>query len=169
MLIGATAGLVSFVPYLGAGSGFVVAICVAAAQFWPNWTPVAAVGGVFVFGEILADYGLSPRIIGNRVKLNPVWLMFSLFAFGYLFGFIGLLIAIPLAASLGAVLRYAMREIVGTGELGPAGLPESVESLAAGPSGVADHRPVEHPGAASSRLLTGTWAMLWLTLSLGHR
>ena len=99
-------------PYLGAATGFVVAMCVAIAQFWPDWIPLAIVGGIFLVGENLADYVLAPRIIGQRVKLNPVWLMFSLFAFGYLFGFIGLLIAIPLAASLGVIVRFAMRELL---------------------------------------------------------
>jgi predicted PurR-regulated permease PerM len=110
ILIGLTAGLISFVPYLGAGAGFVVAMCVAVAQFWPDGTPLGIVGGIFLIGETLADYVLSPRIIGNRVKLNPVWLMFALFAFGWLFGFAGLLVAIPLAASLGVILRFAMRK-----------------------------------------------------------
>jgi predicted PurR-regulated permease PerM len=110
VLIGLTAGLVSFVPYLGLGVGFVVAACVAIAQFWPDWTPLAVVAGIFLLGETIADYVLSPRIIGTRVKLNPVWLMFALFAFGYLFGFVGLLVAIPLAASLGVILRFAMRK-----------------------------------------------------------
>ncbi|MFL5021627.1 MAG: AI-2E family transporter [Microvirga sp.] len=110
ILIGLTAGLISFVPYLGLGVGFVVAACVAIAQFWPDWTPLAVVAGVFLLGETIADYVLSPRIIGNRVKLNPIWLMFALFAFGYLFGFVGLVIAIPLAASLGVILRFAMRK-----------------------------------------------------------
>jgi predicted PurR-regulated permease PerM len=100
------------VPYLGAATGFVVAMCVAIAQFWPDWISLAIVGGIFLVGENLADYVLAPRIIGQRVKLNPVWLMFSLFAFGYLFGFIGLLIAIPLAASLGVIVRFAMREVL---------------------------------------------------------
>jgi predicted PurR-regulated permease PerM len=110
VLIGITAGLISFVPYLGLGVGFVVAACVAIAQFWPDWTPLAVVAGIFLLGETIADYVLSPRIIGTRVKLNPVWLMFALFAFGYLFGFVGLIIAIPLAASLGVILRFAMRK-----------------------------------------------------------
>jgi predicted PurR-regulated permease PerM len=110
ILIGLTAGLISFVPYLGFGIGLIVATCVAIAQYWPTWTPLAAVAGIFLLGETLADYVLSPRIIGSRVKLNPVWLMFSLFAFGYLFGFVGLLIAIPLAASLGVILRFAMAQ-----------------------------------------------------------
>jgi len=110
ILIGITAGLISFVPYLGAGVGVVIAICVATAQFWPDWTLLGIVAGIFLTGETLADYVLSPRIIGARVKLNPVWLMFALFAFGYLFGFLGLLLAIPLAASLGVILRFAMRK-----------------------------------------------------------
>ena len=110
ILIGITAGLISFVPYLGAGAGFVVAMCVAVAQFWPDGTLLAIVGGIFLVGETLADYVLSPRIIGSRVKLNPVWLMFALFAFGWLFGFVGLLVAIPLAAALGVILRFAMRK-----------------------------------------------------------
>ena len=112
ILIGLTAGLISFVPYLGAGAGFVVAMCVAVAQFWPDGTLLAIVGGIFLVGESLADYVLSPRIIGSRVKLNPVWLMFALFAFGWLFGFVGLLVAIPLAASLGVILRFAMRRFM---------------------------------------------------------
>lgn len=110
ILIGTTAGLISFVPYFGAATGFLVAACVAMAQFWPNWAPVAVVGGIFVVGEMLADYVLSPRFIGRRVKLNPVWMMFALFAFGWLFGFIGVLLAIPLAASLGVILRFARRQ-----------------------------------------------------------
>jgi predicted PurR-regulated permease PerM len=118
VLIGITAGLVSFVPYLGAGSGFIIALFVAAAQFWPDWLPLLVVGGTFFFGETLADYVLSPRIIGTRVKLNPVWLMFALFAFGYLFGLVGLLIAIPLAASLGAILRFTMRHLLGNPDHG---------------------------------------------------
>jgi predicted PurR-regulated permease PerM len=59
---------------------------------------------------MLADYVLSPRLIGRRVNLNPVWMMFALFAFGWLFGFIGVLLAIPVAASLGVILRFARRK-----------------------------------------------------------
>jgi predicted PurR-regulated permease PerM len=110
ILIGITAGLISFVPYFGAATGIFVAVCVAIAQFWPNWVPAAVVAGIFIVGEMLADYVLSPRIIGRRVNLNPVWMMFALFAFGWLFGFIGVLMAIPMAASLGVILRFARRQ-----------------------------------------------------------
>ncbi|WP_414475709.1 AI-2E family transporter [Microvirga sp. M2] len=128
VLIGITAGLISFVPFLGLGVGLAVATCVAIAQFWPDWTPLAAVAGTFLIGEILADYVLSPRIIGNRVKLNPVWLIFALFAFGYLFGFVGLLVAIPLAASLGVILRFAMRRSLASPD--PDAMPASSASAA---------------------------------------
>jgi predicted PurR-regulated permease PerM len=72
------------------------------------------VGGIFIVGEMLADYVLSPHLIGWRVNLNRVWMMFALFAFGWLFGFIGVFLAIPIAASLGVILRFARREIAGT-------------------------------------------------------
>src|SRR5262245_38639155 len=111
LLIGVAAGLVSFIPFFGAASGMVISLCVAIAQFWPHWAPIVIVALIFLVGETIADYVLSPRIIGERVKLNPVWLMFALFAFGWLFGFVGLLIAVPLGASLGVLLRFAMRHL----------------------------------------------------------
>ena len=110
MLIGIAAGLISFVPYLGSLSGLVVSSCVAVAQFWPNWSHILVVPGIFFVGETLADYVLSPYLVGRRVNLNPVWVMFALFAFGYLFGFVGLLIAVPLAAAIGVLIRFAMRQ-----------------------------------------------------------
>jgi predicted PurR-regulated permease PerM len=108
MLIGFSAGLISFVPYLGSLLGVLVSTCVAIAQFWPNWMLIAAVPAVFLIGQLVADYLLSPYLIGRRVNLNPVWLMFALFAFGYLFGFVGLLIAVPLAAAIGVLVRFAL-------------------------------------------------------------
>ena len=110
MLIGIAAGLISFVPYLGSLSGLVVSTCVAVAQFWPNWSHILIVPAIFFVGETLADYVLSPYLVGRRVNLSPVWVMFALFAFGYLFGFVGLLIAVPLAAAIGVLMRFAMRE-----------------------------------------------------------
>jgi predicted PurR-regulated permease PerM len=110
MLIGIAAGLISFVPYLGSLSGLLVSTCVAVAQFWPNWSHILVVPAIFFLGEALADYVLSPYLVGRRVNLNPVWVMFALFAFGYLFGFVGLLIAVPLAAAIGVLMRFAMRQ-----------------------------------------------------------
>jgi predicted PurR-regulated permease PerM len=109
-LIGLAAGLISFVPYLGSLTGLVVATCVAIAQFWPNWTLIWLIPVIFFVGQLLADYVLSPYLVGRRVNLNPVWLLFALFAFGYLFGFVGLLIAVPLAAAIGVLVRFALRQ-----------------------------------------------------------
>jgi len=110
LLIGLAAGLISFVPYLGSLTGLAVSTCVAIAQFWPRWGLIALVPAIFFVGQALADYVLSPYLVGRRVNLNPVWLLFALFAFGYLFGFIGLLIAVPLAAAIGVLMRFAMKQ-----------------------------------------------------------
>ncbi|HXW70943.1 MAG TPA: AI-2E family transporter [Methylocella sp.] len=107
ILIGLAAGLVSFIPYLGSFSGLAVSLCVAVLQFWPDWRMTLAVLAIFVTGQAIADYVLSPYFIASRVQLNPVWVMFAIAAFGYLFGFVGLLIAVPLAASIGVIIRFA--------------------------------------------------------------
>jgi predicted PurR-regulated permease PerM len=109
-LIGLMAGFLSFIPYFGALTGFLVACVVAIAQFWPNWTAVLLVVGVFLVGQVLEGYVLSPKLVGAKVGLHPVWLMFALIAFGYLFGFVGLLIAIPVAAAIGVLLRFGLRK-----------------------------------------------------------
>jgi predicted PurR-regulated permease PerM len=106
-LVGASAGLLSFIPYLGSLTGLVISAAIAIAQFWPSWTPTILVLVVFFAGQSLADYVLAPFLIGRRVHLNPVWMMFALFAFGYLFGFVGLVIAGPLAAAIGVLMRFA--------------------------------------------------------------
>ncbi len=108
MVIGFSTGIISFVPYLGSLIGLLVSSCVAIVQFWPNWTMIMVVPAIFFAGQFLADYLLSPYLVGRRVNLNPVWLMFALFAFGYLFGFVGLLIAVPLAAAIGVLVRFAV-------------------------------------------------------------
>lgn len=110
LVIGITAGIISFVPYLGSLTGLVVSLCVAIAQFWPSWTSILLVAAIFIAGQFLADYLLSPYFVGRSVKLHPVWLMFALFAFGYLFGFLGLLIAVPLAGATGVLMRFALRQ-----------------------------------------------------------
>ena len=110
VLIGLAAGLISFVPYLGSLTGLVISTCVAVAQFWPNWPPIWRSLRIFFVGQSLADYVLSPYLVGRRVNLNPVWMMFALFAFGYLFGFVGLLIAVPLAAAIGVLMRFALAQ-----------------------------------------------------------
>ena len=84
-------------------------IDVAIAQFWPHWAVIWIVPAIFFVGQTLSDYLLSPYFVGRRVNLNPVWIMFALFAFGYLFGFVGLLIAVPLASAIGVLTRFALQ------------------------------------------------------------
>jgi len=119
VLVGFAAGLMSFIPYLGSLSGLVVSTCIAIAQFWPNWTPIVAVPLVFFAGQSLADYVLAPYLVGRRVHLNPVWMIFALFTFGYLFGFVGLLIAVPAAAAIGVLARFALRQYYASSFYGP--------------------------------------------------
>lgn len=108
ILIGLFAGLISFIPYVGSLTGLVLAVGVAFVQFWPDWTMVAAVAAVFFVGQFIEGNILSPKLVGKSVGLHPVWLMFSLFAFGALFGFVGLLIAVPAAAAVAVLVRFAI-------------------------------------------------------------
>jgi predicted PurR-regulated permease PerM len=110
LLIGFTAGLLSFIPYAGSFIGGVAAIGVALVQFWPEWPNVAIVAAVFFAGQFIEGNFLSPKLVGTRVGLHPVWLMFALFAFGYLFGFVGLLLAVPLAAAAGVLVRFGISQ-----------------------------------------------------------
>jgi predicted PurR-regulated permease PerM len=109
LLIGLGAGLITFVPYLGSLTGLVVGVGVAIAQFWPDYVPILTVLGIFVVGQFVEGYVLSPKLVGESVGLHPVWLMFALFAFGYLFGFVGLLVSVPLAAAVGVLVRFGLR------------------------------------------------------------
>ncbi len=108
LLIGLFAGLISFIPYVGSTVGLVVALAVAFIQFWPDWINILAVAAVFFAGQFLEGNVLQPKLVGNRVGLHPVWLMFALFAFGSLFGFVGMLVAVPAAAAVGVLTRFAL-------------------------------------------------------------
>lgn len=110
LLIGLLSGLISFIPYVGSIIGLVLAGGVAVAQFWPDWTWVAVVLAIFVVGQFVEGNILQPKLVGASVGLHPVWLMFALFAFGYLFGFVGLLLAVPMAAAIGVLTRFALRQ-----------------------------------------------------------
>jgi predicted PurR-regulated permease PerM len=109
-LIGLAAGIATFIPYVGSFIGLVVATLVAILQFWPEWTPIIVVLGVGVVGQVLESYVLSPYLVGASVGLHPVWLMFALLTFSYLFGFVGLIVAIPLSAAVAVLVRFALRQ-----------------------------------------------------------
>ncbi|WP_292102212.1 AI-2E family transporter, partial [Mesorhizobium sp.] len=108
ILIGFFAGLISFIPYVGSLTGLVLAVGVAFVQFWPDWTMIVAVVCVFFVGQFIEGNILQPRLVGKSVGLHPVWLMFALFAFGALFGFVGLLIAVPASAAIAVLVRFAI-------------------------------------------------------------
>jgi predicted PurR-regulated permease PerM len=110
LLIGFISGLISFIPYVGSMTGLVLGTSVAIAQFWPDWSWILVVLGVFVFGQFVEGYVLAPKLVGQNIGLHPVWLMFAMFAFGYLFGFVGLLVAVPLAAASGVLARFLLRQ-----------------------------------------------------------
>jgi predicted PurR-regulated permease PerM len=110
LLIGIAAGALSFVPYLGALVGFGASVGMALVQFWPDWVRVALVGGIFVFGNVVSDYVVTPRVVGDRIGLHPLWVLFGFFAGAALFGFVGMLVSVPACALVGVVTRFAVRQ-----------------------------------------------------------
>ena len=108
LLIGFLTGLLSFIPYVGSTVGLVLAAGVALVQFWPDYVHLIIVVGFFFSGQFIEGNILQPKWVGKSVGLHPVWLMFALFAFGALFGFVGVLIAVPAAASVGVLVRFAL-------------------------------------------------------------
>ncbi|MFL6798458.1 MAG: AI-2E family transporter [Xanthobacteraceae bacterium] len=109
LLIGLLAGLLTFVPYIGSLTGLLIGSSVAIAQFWPDWTWILAVVAIFLVGQFVEGNILAPKVVGERVGLHPVWIIFAMFAFGYLFGFVGLLVAVPLAAATAVLFRFGLR------------------------------------------------------------
>jgi predicted PurR-regulated permease PerM len=107
LLVGFLAGIISFIPYVGSISGFVVSIALAFAQF-NDPTKVLEVVLIFGIGQFVEGNFLTPKLVGENVGLHPVWVMFALLAGGVLLGFLGLLIAVPVAAVLGVLTRYVL-------------------------------------------------------------
>ncbi|MEO0036322.1 MAG: hypothetical protein RLZZ501_2345 [Pseudomonadota bacterium] len=107
-LIGAATGLGAFVPYVGMLVGLVTSLIMATAQ-GGGWPLIGAVCVVFVIGNLIEGYGLTPKLVGDRVGLHPVWIIFSLLAGGALFGFVGILLSVPTAAVIGVVTRFALQ------------------------------------------------------------
>ncbi|MCX7344298.1 MAG: AI-2E family transporter [Alphaproteobacteria bacterium] len=108
LAIGLLAGFLTFIPYAGALIGGVLAIGVGLVQFWPDYVSILMIAGIFALGQFIEGNFLSPKLVGKSVGLHPVWLMFALFAFGYVFGFVGLLLAVPMAAAAGVLVRFAL-------------------------------------------------------------
>ncbi len=110
LAVGIIAGLLSFIPYVGATVGLGLSLGIAIVQFWPNWWMVALVAGIFLVWQFIEGNILYPKLVGSSININPVWLMFALVAFGALFGFVGLLLAVPLAAIGGVLVRYGIKK-----------------------------------------------------------
>lgn len=108
LVIGLGAGLISFVPYLGTITGFITGVGLALAQT-QSWELPTLVAAVFGAGQLLEGNFLTPKLVGDKVGLHPVWIMFALLAGGGLFGFVGLLLAVPVAAVIGVLSRSALK------------------------------------------------------------
>ena len=108
LIVGLSSGLLSFIPYVGTVTGFFTSLALASAQF-QSWTGVGLVAGVFVIGQALEGYVIYPRFLGDRVELHAVWVIFALFAGGAAFGFVGVLLAVPAAATIGVLCRFWLR------------------------------------------------------------
>ncbi|NSX56740.1 AI-2E family transporter [Parasulfitobacter algicola] len=113
LVVGFIAGLITFIPYVGALVGGMLAIGLALFQFWGDWTSLGMVAGIFIVGQIIEGNILTPKLVGDSVGLHPVWLIFSLSVFGTLFGFVGMLVAVPVAAMFGVLARFAINEYKG--------------------------------------------------------
>lgn len=109
LLIGVVSGVLSFVPYVGSLICLVTAVGVALVQGWPDLTLLGLALAVIITGQFLEGNVLTPKLVGESVGLHPVWLMLALLAFGSLFGFTGLLLAVPISAAVGVLMRFALR------------------------------------------------------------
>lgn len=107
-LVGLTTGILTFIPMVGWVLGLITALALTLAQFGAAPVMLAKVAGVMIAGLVLDTTVLSPRFVGQKVGLHPVWLIFALFAFSYLFGFVGTLMAVPVAAAIGVLVRHAL-------------------------------------------------------------
>lgn len=110
LIVGFVAGLISFIPYVGALVGGALALGLAIFQFWGEWWMIGGVAAIFAVGQVIEGNVLTPNLVGGSVGLHPVWLIFALTAFGALFGFVGMLVAVPVAASLGVIARWGVEQ-----------------------------------------------------------
>jgi predicted PurR-regulated permease PerM len=107
-LIGVVSGFLTFIPYVGSLTALVVSFGVAVAQFFPDWSRILIIVAIVLVGQFVEGNVLSPKLVGESAGLHPVWLIFALLAGGYLFGFVGLVLSVPLAAAAGVLTRFAL-------------------------------------------------------------
>lgn len=118
-ILGVVVGILSFVPYVGEAFGLVLALGLGAVQFG-SWAKITIIAVIFVVGHLVGNDVLQPKLVGSRVHLHPVWVIFALLAFGALFGFVGVLIALPAAAVTGVLVRFAINTYLGSPLYDPA-------------------------------------------------
>ncbi|WP_372841262.1 AI-2E family transporter, partial [Phaeovulum sp.] len=114
LVVGAIAGAITFIPYVGALIGGALAIGLALFQFWGQWVSIAIVIGIFALGQFLEGNIISPKLVGSSVGLHPLWLIFALSTFGSTFGFVGMLVAVPFAAVIGVLARFGIQRYQGS-------------------------------------------------------
>ncbi|KAF0173760.1 MAG: hypothetical protein FD162_1494 [Rhodobacteraceae bacterium] len=114
LVVGALAGAITFIPYVGSLVGGALAIGLALFQFWGDWLSIGLVAAIFAVGQFLEGNILTPKLVGKSVGLHPVWLMFALSVFGSLFGFVGMLVAVPVAAAIGVLTRFGIAQYQGS-------------------------------------------------------
>ena len=110
LVVGAIAGAITFIPYVGSLVGGALAVGLALFQFWGDWVQIGIVAAIFGIGQFVEGNILTPRLVGKSVGLHPVWLLFALSAFGTVFGFVGMLIAVPVAAAIGVLTRFGVAQ-----------------------------------------------------------
>ncbi|MGP9805809.1 AI-2E family transporter [Paracoccus sp. NSM] len=128
--IGIMAAVLSFIPYVGVLIGGATAIGVALFSFWGDPVWIGAVIAIFAIGQIVEGNYLQPKIVGHHVGLHPVWLLLALSVFGSLFGFVGLVLAVPMAAALGVLARFLIGRYLASGlYTGESAVPEPAAPL----------------------------------------
>jgi predicted PurR-regulated permease PerM len=110
LIVGAIAGAITFIPYIGSIVGGLLAVGLALFQFWGDWFQIGIIAAIFAVGQFIEGNVLTPKLVGKSVGLHPVWLLFALSAFGSVFGFVGMLIAVPVAASIGVLTRFGIEQ-----------------------------------------------------------
>ncbi|MDM7932136.1 AI-2E family transporter [Tabrizicola sp.] len=110
LVVGAIAGAITFIPYIGSIIGGVLAVGLALFQFWGDWVQIGIIAAIFAAGQFIEGNILTPKLVGKSVGLHPVWLLFALSAFGSVFGFVGMLIAVPVAAAIGVLTRFGVEQ-----------------------------------------------------------
>ncbi len=140
LVVGLTAGLISFIPFIGAIVGFFLSVGLALFQFdlaTEHWR-IVGVAMIFVFGQLFENNFLTPKLVGSSVRLHPVWIMFALLAGGTLYGLVGMLVSVPVAAIIGVLVRFGVRQYLSS-------------HIYTGTRGVSLIKP-EDPELASTRL-----------------